>query len=199
MALLESLADEPATVLCDLSGVTGAPDAAGVGLLASVAAEVRQWPGTAVGVVCPAPDLRESLGRQPDSEHLVIADRRRRVLAGLARRPAADGGPRAAAPGGAIGPGGPRPRRAHLPGLGVQRPGRSRDLVVSELVTNAMLHAGTDLSVSVARCGPWMRLAVRDANSRPPAAPPSDTSQVDRARDAAGRRGVRGLGRAAHQ
>ncbi len=174
--LLESLADEPATVLCDLSGVTGGPDAAGVGLLASVAAEVRQWPGTAVGVVCPRPDLRESLRRQPDSEHLVIADRRRRVLAGLARRP--------------------RPTVVRAPLPPVARSARAaRDLVartcldwgcsaqvgaatlvVSELVTNAMLHAGTDLSVSVARCGPWMRLAVRDANSRPPQPQLVDTS-----------------------
>jgi hypothetical protein len=176
--LLESLADEPTMVLCDLSGVTGLPDAEGVGLLASVAAEVRQWPGTALGVVCPRPDLRESLARQPDSEHLVIADRRRRVLAGLARRPRAT------------------VVRAPLPP--VARSARAaRDLVartcldwecsaqvgaatlvISELVTNAMLHAGTDLTVSLARCGAWMRLAVRDANSRPPQTQLVDTSQV---------------------
>ena len=126
-----------------------------------------------MGVVCPRPDLRESLRRQPDSEHLVIADRRRRVLAGLARRP--------------------RPTVVRAPLPPVARSARAaRDLVartcldwgcsaqvgaatlvVSELVTNAMLHAGTDLSVSVARCGPWMRLAVRDANSRLPQPQPS--------------------------
>ena len=41
-----------------------------------------------------------------------------------------------------------------------------------------MLHAGTDLSVSVARCGAWMRLAVRDANSRVPLPQRVDTSEV---------------------
>jgi len=177
-SLLESLADEPATGLCDLSGVTGPPDAAGVEQLASVAAEVRQWPGTALGVICPRPDLRGSLSRQPDSEHLVIADRRRRVIAGLARRP--------------------RPTVVRAPLPPVARSARAaRDLVartcldwecsaqvgaatlvISELVTNAMLHAGTDLSVSLARCGPWMRLAVRDANSRTPQPQLVDTSQV---------------------
>ena len=177
-SLLESLADEPATVLCDLSGATGPPDPGGIGLLGSLAAEVRQWPGTPLGVICPRPDLRESLGRQPDSEHLVIADRRRRVLAGLARRP--------------------RPTVVRAPLPPVARSARAaRDLVsrtcldwecsaqvgaatlvVSELVTNAMLHAGTDLSVSVARCGAWMRLAVRDANSRVPLPQRVDTSEV---------------------
>jgi hypothetical protein len=176
--LLESLADEPTTVLCDLSGVTGPPDLSGAGLLGAVAAEVRHWPGTAVGFVCPRPDLREVLSRQPDSEHLVIADRRRRVLAGLARRP--------------------RSTIVRTPLPPVARSARAaRDLVartcldwecsaqvgaatlvVSELVTNAMLHAGTDLSVSLARCGAWMRLAVRDANSRPPQPQLVDTSQV---------------------
>ena len=86
-SLLESLADEPATVLCDLSGVTGPPDPGASGCWGpsprrSASGRARRW-----GSSVPAPDLRESLGRQPDSEHLVIADRRRRVLAGLARRP----------------------------------------------------------------------------------------------------------------
>ena len=57
-------------------------------------------------------------------------------------------------------------------------PGGAATLVVSELVTNAMLHAGTDLAVSVARCGPRLRLAVRDANSRPPNPSGPETSQV---------------------
>jgi hypothetical protein len=177
-ALLEALADDPARVLCDLSGVTGLPDPDAVGLLASVGSEVRQWPGTPLGLVCPRPDLRHSLGRQPDSEYLVIADRRRRVLAGLVRRP--------------------RPTVIRAPLPPVARSARAaRDLVartcldwecgaqvgaatlvVSELVTNAMLHAGTDLSVSVARCGPQLRLAVRDANSRVPEPRRPDPTQV---------------------
>jgi Histidine kinase-like ATPase domain len=177
-ALLHALADDPDTVLCDLSGVTGLPDSEAVRLLASVGSEIRQWPGTPVGVVCPRSDLRQSLGRQPDSEFLVIADRRRRVLAGLARRP--------------------RPTVVRAPLEPAARSARAaRDLVartclewecdaqvaaatlvVSELVTNAMLHAGTDLTVSVARCGSSLRLAVRDANSRRPQQQRLDTSQV---------------------
>jgi anti-sigma regulatory factor (Ser/Thr protein kinase) len=48
-------------------------------------------------------------------------------------------------------------------------------LVVSELVTNAVLHAGTAFSVTVSRDGPRLRLEVRDALPEPvgrPSSPP---------------------------
>jgi anti-sigma regulatory factor (Ser/Thr protein kinase) len=41
-------------------------------------------------------------------------------------------------------------------------------LVASELVTNALVHAGTGPVVSVARYGPRLRVAVRDGNGRRP-------------------------------
>jgi anti-sigma regulatory factor (Ser/Thr protein kinase) len=41
-------------------------------------------------------------------------------------------------------------------------------LVVSELVTNAIEHAGTELSVTVSRRGTRLHLSVRDGDPRPP-------------------------------
>ncbi|MEU4623257.1 ATP-binding protein [Actinoplanes sp. NPDC023801] len=41
-------------------------------------------------------------------------------------------------------------------------------LVVSELASNAVLHAGTDLVVTVVRTGPGLLLAVRDGDTRYP-------------------------------
>ena len=126
LALLESLADEPTTVLCDLSGVTGPPDVEAPRAARVRRAEVRQWPGTPLGVVCPAPDLRAGPGPAAGQR----APRHRRPPPPGAGRvgPAARGPPRcqrAAATGGPVGPGRPRPRRPDLPGLGVQRPGRA--------------------------------------------------------------------------
>ena len=178
LALLQALADDPATILCDLSGVTGPPDVEALGRLGSVGSEVRHWQGTPLGIVCPAPDLRQALARQPDSEYLVIADRRRRVLGGLARRP------RSAV---VLAPLPPVARSARAArdlvartclDWGCSSSVGTATLVVSELVTNAMLHAGTDLTVSVARCGPRVRIAVRDANGRPPEPRRPDTSQI---------------------
>lgn len=48
-------------------------------------------------------------------------------------------------------------------------------LVVSELVTNAVLHAGTDLTVSVARRNDVIRLAVQDAYRVLPLASDAET------------------------
>ena len=178
LALLHALADDPATVLCDLSGVTGAAEFDALGLLGSVGSEMRHWQGTPLGVVCPAPGLRQALARQPDSEYLVIADRRRRVLAGLARRP------RSAVVQAPLPPVAQSARAARdlvartCLDWGCSSTVGTATLVVSELVTNAMLHAGTDLTVSVARCGPRLRIAVRDANSRPPEPRRPDASQI---------------------
>jgi anti-sigma regulatory factor (Ser/Thr protein kinase) len=41
-------------------------------------------------------------------------------------------------------------------------------LVASELVTNAVLHTRTPLTMSVSRCGQQLRVGVRDHDSGPP-------------------------------
>ena len=163
-SILHALADDFSAVLCDLSGVTGFPAPEATALLASVGSEVRQWPGTPVGLVCPAVRLRQSLGRHPDSRYLVLAERRRQALAALARQPRATI-VRASLP--------PVARSARAArdlvartlldwGWGPQI--GSATLVVSELVTHAMLDADSELWVTISRCGSQLRLAVRDTN-----------------------------------
>jgi hypothetical protein len=163
-ALLDTLADDVTAVVCDLSEATGPPDSESTALLASVGSEVRQWPGTPVGMVCPGVRLREGIARHPDSRYLVLAERRRQVLAGLARRPRATV-VQASLP--------PVARSARAArdlvartlldwGCGPQIGGAT--LVVSELVTHAMQYADSDLLVTVARCGSQVRISVRDAN-----------------------------------
>lgn len=163
-SILHALADDFSAVLCDLSGVTGFPAPEATALLASVGSEVRQWPGTPVAMVCPAVRLRRSLGRHPDSHYLVLAERRRQALAALARQPRATV-VRASLP--------PVARSARAArdlvartlldwGWGPQIGGAT--LVVSELVTHAMLDADSELWVTISRCGSQLRLAVRDAN-----------------------------------
>jgi hypothetical protein len=163
-AVLDTLADDVSAVVCDLSEATGPTDSESTALLASVGSEVRQWPGTPVGMVCPTVRLREGFARHPDSRYLVIAERRRQVLAGLARRPHATV-VQASLP--------PVARSARAArdlvartlldwGCGPQIGGAT--LVVSELVTHAMLYADSNLLVTVARCGAQVRISVRDAN-----------------------------------
>ena len=51
-------------------------------------------------------------------------------------------------------------------GCGIQL--EAATLIVSEMVTNALLHAGTMLELSVARCEDRLRLAVADGNTGRP-------------------------------
>jgi anti-sigma regulatory factor (Ser/Thr protein kinase) len=55
--------------------------------------------------------------------------------------------------------------RDQLAALGVQDPGGSAELVVSELVTNAVIHAGTSVAVLVARDGAGARVEVSDGSA----------------------------------
>ena len=76
LSVLLGLAEEPAAVVCDVSGVTGPIDDESVALLASLGAEVEQWPGVPIAVVCPDPQLHEALAAHPDSMHLVVEPER---------------------------------------------------------------------------------------------------------------------------
>jgi anti-sigma regulatory factor (Ser/Thr protein kinase) len=176
-SVLLGLAEEPAAVVCDISGVTGPVDHESVALLASLGAEVEQWPGVPIAVVCPEPELREQLAAEPDSRHLMVESEREPVLARLlAGRPASmvrmslEPDPRSA--------GAAREVVAKAcDRWGMSSVSASATLVVSELVTNALPHAGSEVGLSVARCGRQLRVAVRDASSERPQPQPVEPSR----------------------
>ena len=166
VALLE-VADAPAAVVCDLSAVTGPHEPSAVSVLASLGAHARHWPGTPIGFLCPDDALRRALEREADSRHLQIAASQS-LLWPLLSEGAASTTVRESL---VLAP---TPRAARVARDLVPRAcldwGRSSQidaatLVVSELVTNAMVHAGTDLEVSLTRCGPRLRVAVKDHSS----------------------------------
>ena len=143
---------------------TGAPAPESTALLASVGLGGAPVARHARRDGLPGRPAAGGIARHPDSRYLVIAERRRQVLARLARRPRATV-VQASLP--------PVARSARAArdlvartlldwGCGPQIGGAT--LVVSELVTHAMLYADSDLLVTVARCGPQLRISVRDAN-----------------------------------
>lgn len=87
-AALRAAAEEPAGVICDLTGVVGGSPASATRLLASLGSEVRQWPGTAIAIACPGAKRRHALARAPEGQHLVLAEHRAVLLAQLGRRAA---------------------------------------------------------------------------------------------------------------
>jgi anti-sigma regulatory factor (Ser/Thr protein kinase) len=177
-SMLVALAEEPAEVVCDLTGVTGPFPRDAVNLIASMGAEVQQWPGSPVGVVCHSLVLRQRLGQHPDAQHLVIAERRGAVLSRLANHPSRTVVRR---------PLPPETRSSAAArqlvaeacldwDCGIQL--EAATLIASEMVTNALLHAGTSLELSVARCEDRLRVAVGDGGVRRPHRQPMDTSRV---------------------
>ena len=178
-AVLLELAEAPAAVLCDLSGVTGPPEPDSSERLASLGEQTRRWPGTPIAAITPDPVLRRCLEQAPGGRHLAIAAAAADVWGSLAdgsttamvreRMPAA--APSA------------HDARELVAGACMDW-GRSSEtaaatLVVSELVTNAVADHGSDIEVSVARCGPRLRVAVRRPGTRPGRAADPDGLTLD--------------------
>jgi hypothetical protein len=166
-AVLLALADEPRAVVCDLTGVHDGREADARVLLTTMAEQVRDWPAVPVAVPCPDIALRRRLRQQPMSEHVLLRATRHQALAAVGR----------------IAP--PTTVRLQLaPHATASRVARdfvsrtcldwglaqgiaSACLVVSELVTNGLRHAVTDMELALARHGGILRLALRDHSGEP--------------------------------
>lgn len=165
-AVLLELAEAPAAVLCDLSGVTGPLDPESLERLTSLGEQQRRWPGTPIALITPDAVLRRALEQAPGGRHLAIAAAPADVWGSLA-----DGSTTAVVrewlP--AVAPSAHEARelvaRACM-GWGRSSETAAATLVVSELVTDAVSDHGPDIEVSVARCGPRLRVAVRRAGTR---------------------------------
>jgi hypothetical protein len=163
-----SLADGPRGVVCDLSGMLkdARPDA--VEMLATAGRHVRDWPATPIAVACPDPQVHETLSAHPLGRHLLTAS---------AMLPAVSAVLASATP--VVEwlrlsphPTAPRASRDFVSrtlldwGLGRVIP--SASLVISELVTNSTMYAGTDIELSVVWGQGALRLTVRDNSPRQP-------------------------------
>jgi hypothetical protein len=136
-------------------------------LFGAVARRAGVWPGVPVILVAPDPGLRQALHRQAvDRQLAVCADREEAmVLAHGAPLPI-------------------RLREPLLPDPGAARHARDlateaclrwgltslvapASIIASELVTNAVRHAGTPLELVLARTPRYLHIAVRDRDPQP--------------------------------
>jgi anti-anti-sigma factor len=173
-ALLKCLADQPGALLVDLSGME-LRDPTALALFSAVAAQAARWPGTPVLLCAPSPQTRDLLERRRYGRlplHPSVAEALRAVDTGGAALPAISD--------------------QLLPVAGAAR--HARDLatgacltwnlpelvgpvclVVSELVSNAVEHAGTMMNLQVARRDRYVHVAVRDGSrAEPRLDPPTD-------------------------
>lgn len=164
-AIQLALSDGPRGVVCDLSAVLEDADPDAVDMLATAGRHVQDWPGTPVAVACRDSRVLSALKAHPLGAHLIVTKSALTAVAEILASPA------------------PAVERVHL----APQPTAARDsrdfvtrtllkwklgssipcvcLVVSELVTNAALHAGTDIDVSLAWNMTAMRLTVADRSS----------------------------------
>jgi len=169
-----ALAEGPRGVVCDLSAVLDGAEPGAVEMLATGGRHVRDWPGTPVAVACPHRQVREALRVHPVGGHLIVTESMfSAVSAVLATPNLVVERLRLAAH-----PTAPRASREFVTRtlrdwhVGAISPFAS--LVVSELVANSSMVAGTDIDVTVAWNLGALRLTVRDhgpalSGQRPPA------------------------------
>ena len=161
-AILPALADGPRGVVCDLSLVFEGAEASAVEVLASLGRHVRDWPGIPVAVSCPDARVRQALRADPVGGQLIVTASMLTAVSTVLATPIPAVESLYLIPH----PTAPRAARNFvariLPAWGLDALVPWAALVVSELVTNSTIHAGTDIVLSVAWNLDALRLTVRD-------------------------------------
>jgi anti-sigma regulatory factor (Ser/Thr protein kinase) len=179
-AIRLALAQGPRGVACDMTRVVevGAPGA--LRRLASAGRHPRDWPGVPVAVTSLGRGGGQTLGTKPLGEHLMVTATLPPALSAIlqAARPAVVS--RHLAPH----PTAPRAARdlvsRTLLEWRLSQQITDACLVVSELVTNAIIHAGTDIDLTLAEHRGSVRLAVRDHSHALPGEQPGRSDQCGR-------------------
>jgi anti-anti-sigma regulatory factor/anti-sigma regulatory factor (Ser/Thr protein kinase) len=165
-AMLKCLTDQPTAVLVDAEALT-VPDDIHLTVLAAVARHAAAWPSIPVLICAAPPQVTVALTRLGIDRHVTVCTSVHEGRVRVARR---------------ILP--PRIRDRYPPMVGTvgiarhlvhevcRRWGLSllapvAGLVVTELVSNAVRHAGTPLELTATRAGRYVHLAVRDYMSQP--------------------------------
>ena len=167
LGAMMSLAEPCNPVVVDLSHLATLPAPVGTSRLSELAALAWHWPATPMVLVCNH-EVGTAVQRLPWGEHLVVTSSLLEALAILTGRPHQDTVELRLAPH----PTSPRAARDFVSRtlldwhLARSIPGAC--LVASELATNAMVHAQTNLAVSLADADGRLRIAVRDGSSAPP-------------------------------
>jgi len=163
--LLEAVAEQAAGVLIEVDDLDVA-DGIGLAVIATIAQQNRTWPGTGLVLAGPNDDLEEEAGRLGVLDYVPMCPDRSAALANLTECPT------------------PPRRREHIapdrnaPGLArtavaefcaeleigsdAHLVSETAQLVASELVTNAVVHAGTPIELTLRLMAPLLHIAVRD-------------------------------------
>lgn len=179
LAIQMALAECPRGVVCSLMRP---PQGQGAGQLidrlASAGRHVRRWPGTPIVVVCHDRATLDALDLRPDGHYLGHSSSLLKAWARISTQESGRTAHQRLSPDGLTS----RTARRFLSrvctdwGLGRHVP--SGTIIVSELVTNAVQHAGGDVDVFLAEHAGGLRVAVRDRDSTSPVTPLIDPESL---------------------
>jgi anti-anti-sigma regulatory factor/anti-sigma regulatory factor (Ser/Thr protein kinase) len=161
VAMMELLTEQPPGLVIDVADLAVTDDIA-LTVLVAVARDSERWPGTRLAVGGAAADFAESANRMGVTRNMVVCPDYRGAEMELNRLPVP-------------------PRRyvrlepdRFAPGLAreavhefcqnhrVRRGADAAQLIASELVTNAVVHAGTPIGMTLRLMAPDLHIAVRD-------------------------------------
>lgn len=167
-ALLKAAAEQPDAVLCDLTGARA--DQLALPVFLTVADELQAWPSCPLVLVVPDDELRGALERLGIDRRLVVVPSRADAGRSLSSRPPAVRAVLGLAPTLTA----PAQARSFLRTCLTRWTATDAanvdgaELVLDELVTNAVLHSRTPVEVLVGLRGNALRVAVADLSADAP-------------------------------
>jgi anti-anti-sigma regulatory factor len=159
--LLDCLAEQPSGVMVDASALEIADDVA-LTVIGNVAQQSERWPGARLAVAGAGPEIAAAAERLGVARSVPFYPDRRSAMQEIASWP------RPPSRRDRITPNRNAPGLARVAvvefceALGVGGDGDAAQLVASELVTNAVVHAGTDIDLTLRLIMPSLHIAVRD-------------------------------------
>lgn len=164
--LYKSLTDQPTALVVDLAELT-VPDDVALAVFPTVCRRAADWPGSAVLLCAPRPDVAAALARTAVAKHVPVLDTLADAVAEANARPV------------------PLLVREHyLPSRDAPQQARAlvakvclawdvpavappAQVITSELVANAVVHADTPFELSILLRERYLRIAVRDGDRSP--------------------------------
>ncbi len=166
-ALFDALASEPTTLVVDLSGFSVA-DPSLLTVFTDVAEEAWRWPGARLLLCHASPRLTETLRQTGVHPRIPLVSTRTAALQEAAKDPVPPRLHRRLAPT-LYAPRVAREVAAHACAQwGLSYASTAAQILCSELVTNAVRHAGTIIDLTVSLRDGALRVSVRDGYTRPP-------------------------------
>jgi anti-anti-sigma factor len=166
-AVHECLADQPDAVVVDLTDLTAERDA-GLGFLAALARAAVAYAGVTVVLCTPSSQLRKTFDQLGVTRQLPVCGSLTEAMALANQSSPARRIRRRLPPGPAAGQAARDLLVTACQRWQVEHVVDRMATILTELVANAVLHAGTDLVLSVAVSGGRLYVAVHDRSPRPP-------------------------------